>query len=344
MLNDFLSDLKKTASIVDAAHISRGNRRCFLESPTIWHQVDVARPSIMIPQIGSTVGVVQYTNSSPYPEPSTRWLTSINGICLFYAPGQWYVRILQAGTAASRVCFDLFDVGELQNIYPLLMSITGGGSTPVNVVRYGNTVQTGADIGAYYTTLTHGPLAGTVDAAHVMQARESEWVSARAGRRFYMSLPPGSTLAAPATFNALTPTLLISSTVAPTARVCIVRSLYIDHVSDCVDPTDVAVILDNVDRYTLASGVARVPQNTNISSAIGWPISNAYEVPTAIAANAPRYVFRGSVQQGKGQHLAMGFDDGVILAGAAQSILVYAYDSAGANPRNIRYTLDMEAY
>lgn len=343
MLSDFLGDLKKTASIVDAAHISRGNRRCFLESPTIWHQVDVARPSIMIPQIGSTVGVVQYTNSSPYPEPSTRWITSINGICLFFAPGAWYVRILQAGTAAARVCFDIFDVGELNNIYPLLMSITGGGSTPVNVVRYGNTVQTGADLGAYYATLTHGPLAGTVDAAHVMQARESEWVSARGGRRFYMSLPPGSTLTAPAAFNATTPTLLVGSAAAAT-RTCVVRSLYVDHVTDCVDPTDVAVILDTIDRYSPASGVARVPVNTNIASATAWPISHAYEVPTAVAASAPRYVFRGSVLQGKGQHLAVGFDDGIILSGAAQSLLIYAYDAAGANPRNIRYALDMEAY
>jgi len=341
-LDKFLSDLLKTSSTVRASNIARGNRRCFLESATIWHQIDVARPSIMIP-VSPSVGTVYYTNDSPYPDAQVHGVTALNGVCYFLAPGAWYVMILPAGSAPVMVCFDVFDIGDQVNALPFMMNAAGAGLLPVNVARWGNVVQTGANIGAYYQTLTHGPLLGTVDAAHVVQGRESEWVSARGGRRFYMSLPPGSTLTAPAAFNPLTPTLLISSAALAT-RTCIVRSLYIDHVTDCVDPTEVAVILDTIDRYTPASGVARVPTNTNTASATVWPITNAYEVPTAVAASAPRYVFRGSVLQGKGQHLAIGFDDGIILFGASQSILVYAYDAAGANPRNIRYGLDMEAY
>jgi len=340
-LENFLGDLKRQNALnpVSSNLIARGNRRCFLESNTVWHQVDVPRPSIMIPVAG--VGTVLYTNSSPYPDAQVRYLTATGGICLFFAPGPWYVQVQLAGSVAATVCFDVFDVGEAGNLLPLLTSITGGGLIPVNVRQYGGTLQTGADIGAYFTTLTHGPLAGTVDAAHVMQARESEWVSSRAGRRFYMSCPPGSTVTAPATYAATTPAVLLSNTAATATH--ILRSLYVSHVSDTNDPSEVVVALDSADRYA-SGGASRTPVNAYMQSAVAWPGNNAYEAPTAAAATAQRTLFRGSIIQGKGQSLAAGFDDGVIISGAAASLLVYVYDSAGANTRSIRYALDMESY
>lgn len=342
-LDNFLSDLKITASKVDAQHVARGNKRCFLESNDVWHQIDVARPSIMIPVSGSVVGVVIYTNNSPYPDTQVRPLTATGGVCYFFAPGSWWVKIGVAGSAAARVCFDVFDIGSDANSLTMLTMLQNAGVLPVNVVRYGGTVQTGADLGAYYATLTHGPLVGTVDAAHTVQARDSEWLSARAGRRFSLIHPIGSSCTAQATYVVTTPTVLVGNTAATTS--CILRSLYVGVQSASAAAVNVDVVIDSIDRYVAATGTARTPQNTNMGSITAWPLNNAIENPTAAAASGNvRQVFRGTIIAGLGQSLSANFHDAIIISGAAQSLLVYIYDSAGLAAPSVIYQLDMEAY
>jgi hypothetical protein len=200
----------------------------------------------------------------------------------------------------------------------------------------------GADWNAHAgDQLTAGAINDT--AAYVLEGRESAYVGTSRSRRFsFTHQTPGTLITAQATFAATTPTLILYNSAGNTTTI-ILRTVRVSVLEATTAPVFISVAIDTADRFS-AAGTVITGQNWNEASAVAYPGTAFRFNATASAAGAgTRYLWTDAIPTGIGASITISFKDGIIVNGVG-SILVYLWDSAGANGADIVEDVEVEAF
>jgi hypothetical protein len=177
----------------------------------------------------------------------------------------------------------------------------------------------------------------------VYEARDSGFWATTLGRRYsFTHQTPGTLITAQATFVATTPTLLLYNS-AGNATMIILRTVRVVVLEATTAPVMISVAIDTADRFS-AAGTVITGQNWNEASATAYPGTAFRFNATATAAGAgTRYLWTDAIPTGLGGSITLNFLDGIIVNGVG-SILIYCWDSAGANAADIVETVEVEAF
>jgi hypothetical protein len=190
--------------------------------------------------------------------------------------------------------------------------------------------------------LTTDPSTGLITPLS-LDARESGAAATLKGNRYsFTHQTPGTLITAQATFVATTPTLLLYNS-AGNATTIILRTVRVVVLEATVAPVMICVAIDTADRFS-AGGTVITGQNWSEASAIAYPGTAFRFNATATAAGAgTRYLWTDAIPTGLGGSITIGFKDGILVSGVG-SILIYCWDSAGANAPDIVETVEVEAF